>query len=83
MVLFPAVAGVRAALQNGHPKALLTDIRLPDADGLNAADWVFIDTETSGLAGGSGGFRGIAADQPSIWDDDYRGDARSIHRWDC
>lgn len=28
--------------------------QLPDAQGLGAADWVFIDTETSGLAGGTG-----------------------------
>ena len=35
---FEDVAGVRAALQNGHPKALLTDIRLPDADGLSVVD---------------------------------------------
>jgi uncharacterized protein YprB with RNaseH-like and TPR domain len=27
---------------------------LPDAAGLNAGDWVFVDTETSGLAGGTG-----------------------------
>jgi uncharacterized protein len=27
---------------------------LPDAAGLQVADWVFIDTETSGLAGGTG-----------------------------
>jgi uncharacterized protein YprB with RNaseH-like and TPR domain len=41
------------------PHAGLIDLRsclpdLPDAVGLNAADWVFVDTETSGLAGGTG-----------------------------
>ena len=35
---FENVAGVRAALELGHPKALLTDIRLPDADGLSVVD---------------------------------------------
>jgi two-component system nitrogen regulation response regulator GlnG len=35
---FEDVAGVCAALEDGHPKALLTDIRLPDADGLSVVD---------------------------------------------
>lgn len=41
------------------PHAGLTELRgclpdLPDAAGLHAGDWVFVDTETSGLAGGTG-----------------------------
>lgn len=35
---FETVGEVRAALQNNHPRALLTDIRLPDADGLSVVD---------------------------------------------
>ena len=35
---FENVADVRAALEHRHPRALLTDIRLPDADGLSVVD---------------------------------------------
>lgn len=35
---FENVADVRAALEHSHPRALLTDIRLPDADGLSVVD---------------------------------------------
>jgi two-component system NtrC family response regulator len=35
---FENVGDVRAALQSGHPRALLTDIRLPDEDGLSVVD---------------------------------------------
>ena len=35
---FETVGEVRAALQTDHPRALLTDIRLPDADGLSVVD---------------------------------------------
>jgi len=35
---FENVTDVRAALEHSHPRALLTDIRLPDADGLSVVD---------------------------------------------
>jgi two-component system nitrogen regulation response regulator GlnG len=35
---FEKVQDVRLALEHGHPRALLTDIRLPDADGLSIVD---------------------------------------------
>jgi len=35
---FEDVTGVRSALENSHPAALITDIRLPDEDGLNVVD---------------------------------------------
>ena len=35
---FENVSGVREALEKDHPRALLTDIRLPDADGLSVVD---------------------------------------------
>jgi two-component system nitrogen regulation response regulator GlnG len=38
VVCFENVGDVRAALENDHPRALLTDIRLPDADGLSVVD---------------------------------------------
>ena len=36
--VFEDVGSVRAALRTDHPKALLTDIRLPDDDGLSVVD---------------------------------------------
>jgi len=36
--VFEDVGSVRAALQTDHPRALLTDIRLPDDDGLSVVD---------------------------------------------
>ncbi|MGD8346737.1 MAG: response regulator, partial [Lysobacterales bacterium] len=35
---FEDVTGVRSALEKSHPAALITDIRLPDEDGLNVVD---------------------------------------------
>lgn len=35
---FDEVRAVSAALESGHPQAILTDIRLPDADGLSVVD---------------------------------------------
>jgi two-component system nitrogen regulation response regulator GlnG len=35
---FETVGEVREALEHNHPRALLTDIRLPDADGLSVVD---------------------------------------------
>jgi two-component system nitrogen regulation response regulator GlnG len=35
---FDCVAAVSDALESGHPQAILTDIRLPDADGLSVVD---------------------------------------------
>jgi two-component system nitrogen regulation response regulator GlnG len=35
---FENVSGVKSALENRHPQALLTDIRLPDEDGLSVVD---------------------------------------------
>lgn len=35
---FDEVRAVNAALESGHPQAILTDIRLPDADGLSVVD---------------------------------------------
>jgi two-component system nitrogen regulation response regulator GlnG len=35
---FDEVRAVRKALQSGHPQAILTDIRLPDADGLSVVE---------------------------------------------
>jgi two-component system nitrogen regulation response regulator GlnG len=35
---FENVGDVKQALKTGHPRALLTDIRLPDADGLSVVD---------------------------------------------
>ncbi len=36
--IFENVSSVRSALRTDHPKALLTDIRLPDDDGLSVVD---------------------------------------------
>jgi two-component system nitrogen regulation response regulator GlnG len=35
---FESVGSIREALEYGHPGAILTDIRLPDADGLSVVD---------------------------------------------
>jgi two-component system nitrogen regulation response regulator GlnG len=35
---FDTVTAVGDALRHGHPQAILTDIRLPDADGLSVVD---------------------------------------------
>ena len=35
---FDHVGAVRTALESGHPRAILTDIRLPDADGLSVVE---------------------------------------------
>ena len=35
---FEEVKAVRTALESGHPRAILTDIRLPDADGLSVVE---------------------------------------------
>jgi two-component system nitrogen regulation response regulator GlnG len=35
---FESVGAVEAALEGGRPQAILTDIRLPDADGLTVVD---------------------------------------------
>jgi two-component system nitrogen regulation response regulator GlnG len=35
---FESVVSIRAALEHEHPRAILTDIRLPDADGLSVVD---------------------------------------------
>jgi two-component system nitrogen regulation response regulator GlnG len=35
---FDEVRAVSAALESGHPQAIITDIRLPDADGLSVVD---------------------------------------------
>lgn len=35
---FETVTAVAEALANGHPRAIITDIRLPDADGLSVVD---------------------------------------------
>jgi two-component system nitrogen regulation response regulator GlnG len=35
---FESVGSVREALVHDHPRAILTDIRLPDADGLSVVD---------------------------------------------
>jgi len=35
---FDSVGAVNEALENSHPQAILTDIRLPDADGLSLVD---------------------------------------------
>ena len=35
---FDTVGAVGEALRDGHPRAIITDIRLPDADGLSVVD---------------------------------------------
>ena len=48
---FDEVRAVSAALESGHPQAILTDIRLPDADGLSVVDML---AQRAGIPGDRG-----------------------------